>query len=154
MIGREQGLIELKARLSSRKTTLGLTSFKVRPATAPKASDFPCVVMSEGADVIFKKDSRKGHGFPVQRSLEVTFDVIALNSVDIRTLHRRVRTALFSEIYDPGNLLDPIINERIAANTFINENRAEGPYNYGLPDSVAMQLILDLVYTDKGFEEE
>ena len=154
MTERDIGLKELKSRLTSRRTTLGITSFKVIPTTAPKASDFPCVVMSEGTDIIFKKIGRSGHGFPAQRSLEVTFDIIAIKSTDIKALHRAVRKALFSE---QANTLNPsvfIINERIGKGVFINENRSEGPYGYGVPDSVAMQLILDLIYTDKGFTED
>jgi len=98
--------------------------------------------MLEGTDNIIKHSSRANTGYPVRRVLEVTLEVATAKSTDIKALYRKLRTSVFTS-RETG-----AFNSKIADNTFINENRTEGPTGYGLPDVLGMSLVLDLIYTD------
>ena len=148
MENRELGLLEIKARIKADRTTLGLTSFKRTPTRPSAPKDTPCVFMLEGIDNIFKRASRNKTGYPAQRSLEVTIElVVNKKDTDIKPLFLDLRKTVFKIIgSDP-----PVYNPIVADDVFINENRTEGPVGYGLPDIKVMRLVLDLIYTDGGF---
>jgi hypothetical protein len=104
--------------------------------------------MLEGDDNIFKRASRNKLGYPAQRSLEVVIELVVNKTVtDIKALYPELRKAVFKVRNSDPAVYSPII----ADNVFINENRAEGPAGYGLPDIKVMRLVLDLIYTDGGF---
>lgn len=149
MENRELGLLEIKARIKSDRVTLGLTSFKRTPTRPSSDEDLPCVFMLEGIDTIFKRASRNKLGYPAQRSLEVTIELVVskIATPDIKSLFLELRKTVF-KVRDT----DPVVYSPIIAdNVFINENRTEGPIGYGLPDIKVMRLVLDLIYTDGGF---
>jgi hypothetical protein len=146
MDNREAGLTELYERLRESRDALGLKSFIRTPTKPVVESQMPSVVMSEGSDIVTTHSQRYPHGFPARRVLEVAFEVITRSDADIKALHRAVRLVLFCE--RGSSKINPIIAE----DTFINEKFTEGPIGYGLPNIVGMRLILDLIYTDKGFD--
>lgn len=149
MENRELGLLEIKARIKADRIALGLVSFKRTPTRPSSDDDLPCVFMLEGIDTIFKRASRNKLGYPAQRILEVTIELVVNKKAtpDIKSLFLELRKTVFKvRDTDPAEY-SPII----ADNVFINENRTEGPIGYGLPDIKAMRLVLDLIYTDGGF---
>lgn len=149
MENRELGLLEIKARIKADRVALGIESFKRTPTRPSMPEDLPCVFMLEGDDIIFKRASRNKLGYPAQRSLEVTIELVVNKKAtpDIKSLFKELRKTVFKiRDTDPAEY-SPII----ADNVFINENRTEGPKGYGLPDIKAMRLVLDLIYTDGGF---
>ena len=149
MENRELGLLELKARIAEERTALGLASFKRTPTRPSKEADLPCVFMLEGDDIIIKRASRGKLGYPATRNLEVTIELVVNKTAtpDIKGLLKELRKAVFKIRGTAPVEYSPII----ADNTFINENRTEGPEGYGLPDITSMRLVLDLIYIDGGF---
>jgi len=146
MINRELGLVEIYERIKSRRVTIGVKSFKRNPTNPIQESDMPCIFMLEEVDSVVKQTSRANTGYPVRRVLEVVLELVTTKSTDIKTMYRTMRRSVFATI---GS--DPLLyNARITENVFIAENRTEGPLSYGLPDILAMRLVLDLVYTDDG----
>jgi len=149
MDNRETGLLEIKARIAADRSALGLATFKRTPTRPAQLDDLPCVFMLEGADNIFKRSSRGALGYPANRSVEVIIELVVNKTVtDIKSVFPELRKSVFK---DRGSS-DPVVyNPRVADNTFIQENRTEGPIGYGLPDIKVMRLVLDLIYTDGGF---
>lgn len=147
MINRENGLQEIYERLKANKTTLGIKTFKRTPTQPSTEADMPCIYMSEGRDNIIEHAKRNKSGYPARRVLEVDLTLIVAKGTDIKTLYNQMRRVVFTE------QVNGEINPVLAENTFINENRTEGPTGYGLPDVVGMVLTLDLIYTDKAFYE-
>ncbi len=150
MINRENGLIEIYERIKVRKDNLGLKSFKRIPTFPVRKDMLPCVFMHEGVDTILEHSKRNKIGYPAKRILEVTIEIISIRESDIKSLYSDVRKAVFLDKNSNWNN-SLLFNSIITENTFINENRTEGPIGYRLPDIIGMSLILDLVYTDKGF---
>ncbi len=147
MINREEGLIEIYERIKVNRKDMGIVTFKRTPTTPVKNEDLPCIFMIEGVDNIFDRSSRGTTGYPAKRILEVTLELVTDGDTNIRQLYSDLRRAVFSTI---GS--DPVVYDSvIAKNTFINENRTEGPIGYGLPDILSMSLVLDLVYVDTEF---
>ena len=143
MINREDGLNEIYERIKSRRFSIGLSTFIRTPSNPIQDDAMPCVFMIEGIDNVVKQTNRSNTGYPVRRVLEVILELVTTKDSDIKVMYRLLRQAVFlpivsSEVYDA----------RIAENVFISENRTEGPVGYGLPDILAMRLVLDLVYTD------
>ena len=150
MINREVGLLEIYERLKEDRVALGLKAFRRNPTTPLEEEDLPAIFMSEGTDQITKHSGRTTVGYPAQRVLEVILEVVASKDVDIKQLFIDVRRTVFKIKGTDGS--DPShFSSVIATNLFFNENRTEGPTGYGLPDILGMSLVLDLVYTDKGF---
>jgi len=149
VINRENALIEIYERIKENRDALGLKAFKRTPTAPIREEMLPCIFMSEDVDNIIEHSKRTKHGYPARRVLEVNLEIITSRGMDIKSLYNAVRRVVFTE--RGGDPNTPIYNSVIAENTFINENRTEGPTGYGLPDVIGMRLILDLVYTDDGF---
>ncbi len=146
MIQREAGLTEIYNRIKDNRTIIGVKSFKRTPTNPISESDMPCIFMLEGIDNIITPSTRNATGYPARRILEVIFELVTTEKTDIKTMYRAMRAAVFTQ---RGS--DPVtFNPRLDENVFIGENRTEGPIGYGLPDILAMRLILDLVYTDNN----
>lgn len=144
MINRENGLLEIYNRIKDNRVAIGIKSFKRTPTEPITDSDMTCVFMLEGTDNILKHATRSTTGYPVKRVLEVTLEIVATKQTDIKDVYQKLRNTVFTS-RETG-----LPNSIIADNTFINENRTEGPTGYGLPDVLGMSLIVDLVYVDKG----
>jgi hypothetical protein len=71
--------------------------------------------------------------------LEVTLEIVSGRDADIKSLYRKVRSAVF----DGGVVVAD-------DNTFIREIRTEGPVGYGLPDVTSIDFVLLLSYNDAG----
>lgn len=142
MINREVGLEEIYERIKARRVSIGVKTFKRTPTSPIDDSDMPCIFMLEEIDNVIKQTSRSNTGYPVRRVLEVGLELVTTKDVNIKTMYRLMRQAVFMK-RDPQ-----IYDARIANNVFIAENRTEGPVGYGLPDILSMRLVLDLVYTD------
>lgn len=152
MINREEGLIEIYERIKARRDDIGLKTFKRTPTSPVREEMLPCVFMSEDVDNVIEHSKRNKTGYPARRVLEVDLEVIAVREADVKSLYLAVRRAVFMDRNAAWTDNDPnSFNPIIAENTFINENRTEGPTGYGLPDVIGMRLVLDLVYVDKGF---
>ena len=139
MLRREEGLVEIHARLVAARDTIGLKGLKRSPTTPIDEKYLPCVFIIEDTDIIMKESGRSSHGYSTKRLLEVTLEMIASKESDIKLLYRVVRSAVFE-----GGI---IVADN---NTFIREIRTEGPTGYGLPDVLGMRLVLALSYTDDG----
>jgi len=147
---REMALTEIYERLKENHEALGITSFRRTPTSPVTKEMLPCIHMFEGTDNIVKHGSRNKTGYPANRVLEVPIEIITPSGVDIKSMYNGVRRALFTERGSSPVAFNPIL----APNTFINENRTEGPTGYGLEDFISMVLVLDLVYTDSAFFTE
>lgn len=152
MLQREEGLLEIYERIKIRRINLGLNTFKRTPTVPVRQEMFPCIFMSEGVDNVIDHSKRNKTGYPAKRVLEVALEIIVSADADIKRLYFDVRKAVFMDknaVWEENkpSAFSPII----AKNTFINENRTEGPDGFGLPDAVGMRLVLDLIYTDNGF---
>lgn len=144
MINRENGLNEIYERIKANRIILGIKTFKRNPTRPITEEDLPCIFMLEGVDTVLAHSKRTNTGYPVKRALEVTLELVTQLDTDIKTLYTNVRRVVFTKRDS-----DPVqYSSVIAQNTFINENRTEGPTGYGLPDVLGMRLVLDLVYTD------
>jgi hypothetical protein len=148
MENRELGLNEMYERIKLARTELGLVSFRRIPTRPSELSDLPCVFMLEGVDRITKRSTRGGLGYPATRVMEVPFESVVnkRGSISVKTLNQGLRQAIFKiRGSDPAEY-----SSSIAENTFIQENRTEGPLSYGLPDIEVMRLVIDLTYIDGG----
>ena len=148
MILREQGLTEIHERLKADRVILGLKTFKRTPTAPVREQDLPCVFMIEGTDNVIAHSKRSRTGYPCKRVLEVVLELVTTKDIDIKQLYNEVRKSVFKK---RGGEVPPVYEPILAQNTFINENRTEGPTGYGLQDVLGMRLVLDLVYTDNGF---
>lgn len=149
MENRELGLLEIFNRVKAERTALGLVSFKRTPTRPSEIDQCPCVFMIEGTDVIAKHSTRNILGYPCQRILDVSLELVVdkRQTPDIKALMRELRKSVFKVIdSDP-----PEYSGVFADNLFIRENRMEGPIGYGLPDIKVMRFVLDLTYIDGGF---
>lgn len=147
MINRDDALEEIYQRIKDNKDVLGLTTFKRTPTEPIDQDQLPCIFMMEGVDNIIEYSKRSKTGYPARRVLEVVLELAALSETDIKDLYRNLRSVVFTVRGSDPAEFNPIV----ATNAFISENRTEGPTGYGLPDTLGMRLVLDLVYTDKGF---
>lgn len=147
MINRENGLLEIYERLKANRLALGIKTFKRTPTAPASEADLPCIFMSEETDNVVEHSKRNKTGYPAKRVLEVALEVIATRDTDIKQLFNDIRRVIFTERDSSPVVYTSILTE----NTFINENRTEGPASYGLPDVIGMRIVLDLVYTDNGF---
>lgn len=152
MTNREDGLVEIYERIKARRSELNLITFKRTPTTPIRKEKLPCIFMSEDVDNVIEHSKRNKTGYPARRVLEVSLEIIVSKDVDIKQLYFDVRRAVFMDKEAVWADNAPIsFTPVLAKNIFINENRTEGPTGYGLPDVIGMRLVLDLIYTDKGF---
>lgn len=152
MINRKTSLNELYERIKSQRTFLGLQAFKHTPTSPVRAEDLPCIFMTAEIDSITEHAGRSNTGYPVKRVLEVVIEIAVSEGTDIMALYSDTRKAVFcTRGADIANFDISMVNPIIAHNTFIMENRSEGPVGYGQPDAIGMRLILDLMYSDEGF---
>jgi hypothetical protein len=152
VINREEGLTEIYERIKARRIILGLQAFKRTPTAPVREEMLPCIFMSEDVDNVIEHSQRNKTGYPARRVLEVALEIIASRDTDVKQLYFNVRRAVFMNREAVWEENDPSsYSPFIAENTFVNENRTEGPTGYGLPDVIGMRLVLDLVYTDNGF---
>ena len=140
MENRELGLLEIVERIKAAKTagTISIKTFKRNPTSGVEAKDLPCIFMLEDVDKIVEYSGRSSNGYPAKRSLEIILEMITDDSVDIRTLYRKVRASVFSA------------GVQVAEGVFIKETRTEGPTGYNIPDILGMRLVMDLNYNDEG----
>lgn len=150
MINRDKGLDEIYERIKANRITLGIKTFKRTPTTPVQNEDLPCIFMIEGVDNILEHSPRSKTGYPCKRALEVRLELVTDSSINIKQLYFDLRRIVFTQRDSNPVVFNPVI----ADNTFINENRTEGPTGYGLPDILSMSLVLDLVYNDKGLTED
>lgn len=139
--------MEIFERIKDNRVGLGLTTFRRTPTAPIREEDLPCVFMFEESDNIIEHSKRSKTGYPAKRVLEVVLEIVATRDTDVKQLFIELRKTVFKvRESDP-----PVYNPIVANNTFINENRTEGPTGYGLQDVLGMRLVLDLIYTDNGF---
>ncbi len=138
---REEGLLEIISRIKAAKDadSLAVTSFKRNPTSPVNVDDLPCIFMLEGEDPIVKRASRDMLGYPAERELEVTLELITTADIDIKSLKKNLRIAVLKD----GAIVAP--------NTFIREVRTEGPTGYGLPDVLGIRFVLSMRYIDAGY---
>lgn len=147
MNNREDGLQEIYERLKANREALGIKTFRWTPTQPATEEELTCIFMSEEKDEILDKSKRNKTGYPARRVLEVVIEIIVLENVDVKSLFRNIRRVIFTE----RGTSPPVFTPIVAKNTFISENRTEGPTGYGLPGIKGMVLVLDLVYTDNAF---
>jgi len=153
MINRVNAISEIYNRIKANKDFLGLKAFKKNPTAPITESQMPCVFLTEEVDNITHRASRGPTGYPAKRVMELVIELVVNSDSDIMNLYSNLRKVVFSRVgsdianFDAQIMVDVIVAE----NTFINENRTEGPIGYGLPDVLGMRLILDLIYDDEGF---
>ena len=147
MQNREDALLEIYERLKANRTVLGIKTFKRTPTSPIIEADLPCIFMSEETDSVLEHSKRNKTGYPAKRVLEVVLEIIVTDATNIKQLYLDMRSVVFTQRGTDPAVFNPVL----AQNTFINENRTEGPTGYGLPDVIGMRLVLDLVYTDNGF---
>lgn len=142
---REDGIQEIYQRIVAVKDTLGLHSYKRRPTQPATERDIPCVFLIEGPDRIIQSASRSGLGYPAKRSFEIFIELISRDQgYDLQQNFAVLRSAIFTD--SSTGKITPIVAE----DTFINENRIEGPQAYGLPGILVVSLVLEMFYKDIG----
>lgn len=137
---RENGLVEIFARLYNARNTLGLKFCKRMPTkpVQPNVDTVPGIYMVEGEDSVSERNSRNPFGYPARRNLEVVLEIIAPLDSDIKALYRAVRKTVLG-----GSV-------NVADDSFIRESRTEGPAGYEVPDLQGMRMVLVLTYVDTG----
>lgn len=151
MINREAGLLEIYERIKAKYVEIGLKTFKRNPTEPLREEHLSSICMDEGIDNIIKRASRHKTGYPASRVLEVILELtVKKEEANILVVHNDVRKAVFTQRGTPADE-EPVYSPIVAQNTFINENRTEGPMGVDLPGILVMRLVLDLVYTDNGF---
>lgn len=146
MDNREEGLVEIHERFKAKKDDIGLVAFRRNPTQPLDPNQLPVGIMLEDVDTVVKASSKTSFGYPARRVLEVNLELICNEKHhDIKSVYKEFRKAVFM---DRG--MFEKVNVKVADNTFISENRCEGPYPYGVPNLLGMRLILNLIYTDKG----
>lgn len=146
MKNREDALVEIYNRIKSKRVSLGIKTFKRTPTEPIVQENLPCIFMLEELDTVITHSKRNATGYPARRVLEVVLELVTDKDTNIKTLYRDLRSTIFTvQDSDP-----PVYTPKLANESFINENRTEGPTGYGLPDVLGMRLVLDLVYTDNG----
>ena len=133
---RDSAIEEMKDWLVAENTDLGFAVIKRTP-TMP-ASSFPAIFIHEGDDRIVKTSTRHWHDYPVERVVEVIFEIwdYAEANTDIRTHYDNVRNVL--------------LTNKLSNSCKLKELRAYGPFNGGAHGAIAMQLVMSLSYTDNG----
>lgn len=146
MDNREEGLVEIYERIKAKKDDIGLLAFRRTPTKPLDPNQVPLGIMLEDVDTPVKPSDRTTAGYPARRVLEVNLELICNErDHDIKSVYKEFRKAVFM---DRG--MFEKVNVKVADGVFINENRCEGPYPYGIPNLLGMRLILNLIYTDKG----
>lgn len=144
---REEGLATLVNRIKFRREYIGLSKFVRNPTEFTDEDNMPTLMMFEGVDLVVAKASRGVTGYPARRRLEVNLEIMAGKGDNVKELYNKVRNAVFKEATEAG-----AVSSTVAKNTFIVENRTEGPISYNLPNILGMRLYLDLIYTDEGVQ--
>ena len=137
MENREAGLQVLYNRIKDERTSLGIKTFRRTPSTPVEEKHLLCVFMSEGIDRIAQPSTRNWLGYPARRELEIIFEMIAVDTFDIRDFFTRFRTVVLS-------------SATLTSDCIVREVRALGPQGYGMPNVIGLQLILSMSYTDNG----
>jgi len=145
MLQRKGAVTALYNRVKGKRVELGLSSFKYTPTPPLREEMLPAVFLSEGTDIPVKPNSRGKLIYPCTRRLEISLEIVDLNRNAVWDLFLNTRKTVFTG--EGENVIDPVLFET----SFISENRTEGPLGYQLPGAIGMRLVLDLIYTDKGF---
>jgi hypothetical protein len=137
MDNRELGLQVLFNRVKDNRLALGVKTFRRSPTTAVTEEELLCVFMLEGIDRIMKPNSRNWLGYPARRELEVGFELINVDTFDIRAFYSRFRAVVLS-------------TPTLAPEVMVREIRAVGPTSYRTPNIIGMQMVLLMNYIDNG----
>lgn len=137
MENREAGLQVLYNRIKNQRDILGIKTFRRAPTIPVEQKDLLCVFMSEGIDRIVKSATKNWLGYPARRELEIIFELINLDTFDIRAFYDQFRRVALS-------------SAKLSGDCIVREIRSNGPSSYGTPNVVGMQLVLSMTYTDKG----
>lgn len=135
---RELGLTVLYNRIKDAKDVLGIKTFRRTPSNPVKEADLLCIFMLEQIDRITKFSTRGYAGYPAFRNIEIVFEIISLDSFDIRAFYSDFREVVLS---------DPVLIE----GCIVRETKAAGPYSQGTPNILGMQLVCEMTYMDAGF---
>lgn len=132
---REDSILELVVRVKA--ADMGLAFLKRTPTTMPGSGQYPALFILEGDDAVMEQGKRAWSGYPCKRKIEVTFELWASDTADIKnTLFEALRKAIFQAPLTTG--------------AGMYEARTFGPFNSGIPGVIAMQLVLVIQYKDNG----
>ena len=139
MIHRENGLERLEDILKPLKASEGLKYFKRNPSRTVTKEQMPCVLITEGEDVIIKRSQRDFFGYPLQRRLEVVVEVWKETpSTNVKAL----RTVVVDKIMEEAK--GGILISGVA----LQEVKTNGPFNLGIPGVHGMQIIYNMIYKE------
>lgn len=137
---RELGMVEIESRLNTAlMTTYPLKALLRLPDRAISEEDVPAVLIIEGKDTVYEYSKRGPLGYPVKRALEVFIECWDYTDGDVWDLYDQARKAVLAS---KGIL--------VADKVFIVETGAFGPFNNNFTRSKALQLHLQMTYTDVG----
>lgn len=141
MVNRELGMEEFHRRVRPLyNAPYNLKQVMRLPSRAVDENDMPCVLILEGNDNIIKRSGRDYLGYGCQRSLDVIVECwdFVTGTGNVRNIYENVRTLVLA---NKGVLLQGV---------FVREERAEGPFNAGIPNVLGMRAIFSLTYKDLG----
>ena len=140
---------EIFNRLKAAKDEIGLKSFKETPTEQGKVEEIPLCNMLYGLDTIEKRSSRSASptrkGAGDKRSCEVILELIAFKKDGgSYPLYKAVRKVVLADIFPVKD-----VNGNPDQETYMLEDRTEGPVGYGLPGVDAMIFVIKVMYTDE-----
>jgi len=139
---RELGVVEVYDRLKPLFASYPLKRLDRTPADPAEKDDMPCIFLMEGEDPIIKYSTRNFIGYPVKRVLQLFVEVWETaesgDNAQVRLLYQEARKAILA---NKGQLF---------IGTVIRESNLFGPFNLGVPGTVAMRTTFELVYKDDG----
>jgi len=134
---RENCIVALHNIVKTNAVALGLKRIDRNPSVPVTDVQIPCLFIIEGVDIIKEKSKRNNLGYPAKRQLELTFEIVADATTNIKTLYRNLRDYLLTDT-------SPVDD------SYIEEVRTEGPFSYGIPKLLGMRLIISVYYIDNG----
>lgn len=136
---RKLGMDEVMTRLEGVATSYTLNALLRLPGRPLGEDDIPGVLVATGRDRVVEYSKRGPLGYPCRRGLEVVIECWDSTTGDVWQLYEDVRKAVLAQ---KGIL--------IAQRVTIFETGAFGPFNNNFTTSEALQLLLEMRYTDIG----
>ncbi len=138
---REQGLEEIKTRLTAIYTALGLKELAYIPDAKVGKDKMPAILIFRGGtDEISKRATRGRLGYPCYRTFETWIECWDLSSGDVlNNIYKEARKAILA---NDGVLVDNKVS--------LIEIKTLGPYDCAIKGVEGMRGQFEMLYVDQG----
>jgi len=139
---RQDGVDEIFKRLGPFLNTGEIEDILSWPKDGvPDLDKIPCCIVLEGDDIIIKRATSNGLGYPVTRRLTVIVETWVNEETDVRALERVLKAGVLGQINAGGRLVNGVT---------IMEGKTVGPVDGGIPNMIGMRTFYELTYKDHG----